>query len=124
MNAHMIESPLANVCELDQVLFRECFAEPAKWFQESRRGILGGLSPFFAPGLANQKPGTKAGLDREYALVCRNAPTLQKLTLPSVCSRTLAFWNFCCRPHDRCNDLRSHAWQASHHPPTSRYFAS
>ncbi len=56
----------------------------------SRRGKFGAL-PLF--GLANQKPGTKAGLHREYALVRRNAPTLQKLTLRSVCFRTLAFWN-------------------------------
>ena len=90
----MIESPLANVRELDQVLFRECFAELAKWFQDPAVAYSGGgLAPFFAPGLANQKPGTEAGLHREYALVRRNPPTLQKLTLPPVCSRTLAFWN-------------------------------
>jgi hypothetical protein len=60
----------------------------------SRRGKFGGRPcPFFAPGLANQKPGMKAGLHWEYALVRRNGPTLQQLTLPSVCFRTLAFWN-------------------------------
>lgn len=50
MNAHMIESPLANVRELDQALFRECFAELAKWFQDPAVAYSGGRPcPFFGP---------------------------------------------------------------------------
>jgi hypothetical protein len=57
MNAHMIESPLANVRELDQVLFRECFAEPAKWFQDPAvANSGGGLALFLSLAWQTKSP--------------------------------------------------------------------
>ena len=45
----MIESPLANVRELDQVLFRECFAERQNGFRIPPWQIRGAALPFFCP---------------------------------------------------------------------------